>query len=175
MDSKMPIFSVPTGINAIVTLPNGKAMNTRTKHVNVFSAEERVFATKDRAAFVRKGFRLEVHINALRVSFDVLRLLLDGIKTLAGRCDYAHKLDGSGFNRVHARRGHKLADADMEAVTNMTHKEIQYIAFLCVFYKRQLPANIVEAARLIQPPKTECVKSGKEEMVAGPDGVSAIA
>ena len=62
------------------------------------------------------------------------------LKTLAGMCDGATTLDGSGFNKLDARIGHNLAET-----LQLTQRQAKLGLRLAKKYHRQLPPEILEA------------------------------
>jgi hypothetical protein len=69
----------------------------------------------------------------LTVSEELREHVHDGLRRLAGVCDYANQLDGVGFNRFDAAFGHCLAERD-----RLTDGMVAAGIKLCIKYKRQL-------------------------------------
>lgn len=65
-----------------------------------------------------------------------------GLRMLAGVCDGARSLDGSGFNRFDTNIGKSLA-----AQSTLSPKQALYGAKLVVKYGKQLPADLVTIAK----------------------------
>jgi superfamily II DNA or RNA helicase len=77
-----------------------------------------------------------VHVTGRQI--DAVHL---GLRMLAGMCDRAHSLDGAGFSRIDVRIGHSLA-----SVNGLTARQAVLGQKLVRKYRRQLPAELVEAA-----------------------------
>jgi hypothetical protein len=67
--------------------------------------------------------------------------ILQGLQMLAGMCDGARELDGSGFNKLDTRIGQQLAYQD-----TLTDRQAVLGAKLVNRYRRQLPTALVATA-----------------------------
>lgn len=68
------------------------------------------------------------------------------MKMLAGMCDGAHQLDGSGFNKLDAAAGHRLAALQRP----MTDGEVWFAKKLANKYRRQLTPDICAALGIVK-------------------------
>lgn len=73
---------------------------------------------------------------ALAVTEELRAHVHQGLRMLAGVCDYANQLDGCGFNKLDAAFGHALAER-----TYLTDKMVPYGVKICIKYRRQLGAG----------------------------------
>lgn len=70
-------------------------------------------------------------------------LIIRGMQILAGMCDGARTKDGVGFDGSDAPFGHSVARQ-----TFVSPKQLPICVKMCIKYKRQLPEEIVKAARI---------------------------
>ena len=77
---------------------------------------------------------------AKRLTPELSATITQGLQMLAGMCDGARQLDGSGFNKIDSMIGHELA-----AKQTLSPKQVAFAALLCRKYKRQLPEEVTAA------------------------------
>lgn len=82
----------------------------------------------------------KIEAEAAKLQPEQIRAIHEALRMLAGLCDGARQLDGSGFNRIDARIGHSLAHAP-----RLTPKQAALGKRIATKYRRQLPESIVEA------------------------------
>ena len=99
--------------------------------------------TKERAA-TESVTRSKVELLAARMTRETAEMVHRGLAILAGSdIDHARELNGIGFSKMDVAIGHSLASQSI-----LTPKQAVLGAKLCTKYRRQLPGDIVEAARL---------------------------
>ncbi len=69
--------------------------------------------------------------------------ILDAVRFLAGRCDWAAALDGNGFNKFDAEFGHSLADCE-----RLTPKQEVAALKMLQKYRRQLANGGIDYYKL---------------------------
>lgn len=67
------------------------------------------------------------------------KLIIQGIKSVAGVCDGAYRQDGNGFNKADTDKGHRLASQEVYC-----ENDLITCLQLVIKYKRQLPKDWVE-------------------------------
>lgn len=97
--------------------------------------------SKQRAA-TESFSRAKVCEEAAKLTEDQIDAILTGLQLLAGVCDGAFTLDGQGFNKFDSAIGKALASA-----STLTPRRAALGAKLVSKYRRQLPKEIVEAAK----------------------------
>ncbi len=83
--------------------------------------------------------RAQVEAEALNITDDQLEAIHTGLKMLAGVCNGAVSWDGAGFSKVDTGIGKSLAESLF-----ITRRQATIGKRLCLKYKRQLPADLVE-------------------------------
>lgn len=91
-----------------------------------------LFAAEDTGT---QGKREELEATVAKMTPECAAMVHEALRMLAGMCDGAAKLDGSGFSRIDVRIGHSLAEAG-----RLTPKQAALGARLVRKYRRQLGA-----------------------------------
>lgn len=99
-------------------------------------------AQKERAA-TEGTTRAKVDELAARVTPDQIEAVHRALQMLAGMCDGAATLDGSGFSRVDVAIGHSLAECG-----RLTARQAVLGAKLANKYRRQLPEGLLALCRV---------------------------
>lgn len=86
--------------------------------------------------------RKEVEGLAILVTEDQRAIVHEGLRTLAGLCDGAHKIDECGFNKMDSAIGKKLA-----FLPRLSDRQTVLGARLVNRYRRQLGSGIAEAVQ----------------------------
>lgn len=105
-------------------------------------------ATKDKEAreAKEKEWAEKAATEAPLVSDEEKRFLADALQIVAGMCDGARRLDGSGFNRYDSQVGKELAQRGAGRL--YTNKEARLARRLATKYRGQLPSDLRGALRL---------------------------
>lgn len=100
---------------------------------------------ESKAADPKEGTALtfeQVAKEAPKLSKAIVAACLEGIKIVAGYCDGAAKLDGSGFSKVDAAIGHSFAGQLF-----LSPKQAVIARKICIKYSRQLSPELVARIR----------------------------
>ena len=84
------------------------------------------------------GTRKQIAQDAAAITQAQCRAIHEGLKSLAGVCDGANRLDGAGFNKLDVRIGHSLAEAP-----GLSYKQAALGKKLLAKYSRQLGSEIL--------------------------------
>lgn len=83
--------------------------------------------------------RAQIAKQAEEITAEQCGAVLEGLKILAGLCDGARRVDGSGFSKIDSEIGHSLARN-----YRLTPKQAVLGRKICNKYRRQLPDGFIE-------------------------------
>lgn len=92
------------------------------------------------SAATQSAKRDQILKDAEKMTPEMIQAVHLALQMLAGMCDGARQLDGSGFNKVDSRIGHSLAEAP-----RLSAKQAALGMRIARKYHRQLPADVVVA------------------------------
>lgn len=112
------------------------------EHANKVEQAQEIASADEKKAATKRLQRERVEKEAEKMPLDQRVAILACLKILSGMCDGARELDNAGFSKIDVRIGHELAREH-----TITAKQAVLGKRLCIKYHRQLPAELLAAAK----------------------------